>query len=137
MEWCGVVVWWWGQLTPSCVHLLPSRPPTPSGCCLKVFKGTKQVKSEKSPLLRKEKVKKRKFPMLCTPPSRPPTPSGGCEDCSKSLKVFKGSKQVKSEKSPLTLSCLHLLVAYLIFVIFLHKQNFWRIFTPKNANFSR
>ena len=28
--------------------------------------------------------------------------------------------------------------AYLIFVIFLHKQNFWRIkFTPKNANFSR
>ena len=28
--------------------------------------------------------------------------------------------------------------AYLIFVIFLHGQNFWRIeFTPKNANFSR
>ena len=27
---------------------------------------------------------------------------------------------------------------YLIFVIFLHKQNFWRLkFTPKNANFSR
>ena len=27
---------------------------------------------------------------------------------------------------------------YLIFVIFLHWQNFWRIkFTPKNANFSR
>ena len=66
-EWSGLV-WWWGQLTPSCVHLLPSRPPTPSGCCLKVFKGTKQVKSEKSPLLRKEKVKKRKFPKLCTPP---------------------------------------------------------------------
>ena len=80
------------------------------GCCLKVFKGTKQVKSEKSPLLRKEKVKKRKFPMLCTPPSRPPTPSGCCEDCSKSLKAFKGSKQVKSENSPLTLSCLHLLI---------------------------
>ena len=31
-----------------------------------------------------------------------------------------------------------LLSAYLIFVIFLHWQNFWRIkFTPKNANFSR
>ena len=28
--------------------------------------------------------------------------------------------------------------AYLIFVIFLHGQNFWRIkCTPKNANFSR
>ena len=28
--------------------------------------------------------------------------------------------------------------AYLIFVIFLHEQNFWIIkFTPKNANFSR
>ena len=28
--------------------------------------------------------------------------------------------------------------AYLIFVIFLHWQNFWSIkFTPKNANFSR
>ena len=28
--------------------------------------------------------------------------------------------------------------AYLIFVIFLHWQNFWKIkFTPKNANFSR
>ena len=27
---------------------------------------------------------------------------------------------------------------YLIFVIFLHGQNFWKIkFTPKNANFSR
>ena len=27
--------------------------------------------------------------------------------------------------------------AYLIFVIFFHRQNFWRIkFTPKNANFS-
>ena len=27
---------------------------------------------------------------------------------------------------------------YLIFVIFLHSQIFWRIkFTPKNANFSR
>ena len=27
---------------------------------------------------------------------------------------------------------------YLIFVIFLHGHNFWRIkFTPKNANFSR
>ena len=26
---------------------------------------------------------------------------------------------------------------YLIFVIFLHRQNFWRVeFTPKNANFS-
>ena len=28
--------------------------------------------------------------------------------------------------------------SYLIFVIFLHGQNFWRIkFTPKNSNFSR
>ena len=28
--------------------------------------------------------------------------------------------------------------SYLIFVIFLHEQNFWRIkFTLKNANFSR
>ena len=48
------------------------------------------------------------FPNLCTPPSGPLTPSGCCEDCSKSLKVFKGSKQVKSVKTPLTLSCLHL-----------------------------
>ena len=32
----------------------------------------------------------------------------------------------------------YLLGSYLIFVIFLHRQNFWIIkFTPKNANFSR
>ena len=32
----------------------------------------------------------------------------------------------------------YLLGSYLIFVIFLHGQNFWIIkFTPKNANFSR
>ena len=42
MEWIG------GVVGPADSELCtpPSRPPTPSGCCLKVFKGYKQVKSE-------------------------------------------------------------------------------------------
>ena len=39
--------------------------------------------------------------------------------------------------SPVMSTWVHI-TSYLIFVIFLHGQNFWRIkFTPKNANFSR
>ena len=37
-----------------------------------------------------------------------------------------------------TIVIVFLIHPHLIFVIFLHRQNFWRIkFTPKNANFSR
>ena len=46
-------------------------------------------------------------------------------------------KSWKSEWE-ITETNMHVSNSYLIFVIFLHGQNFWRIkFTPKNANFSR
>ena len=60
-----------------------------------------------------------------------------CEDG----KQIEAHKVVLPSSSPLFGEILQRsknLHPYLIFVIFLHWQNFWRIkFTPKNANFSR
>ena len=56
---------------------------------------------------------------------------------SPSVSALTRDGQVEEAKDPLAhLKSTH--HPYLIFVIFLHMQNFWRIkFTPKNANFSR
>ena len=50
--------------------------------------------------------------------------------------MIERKKKIKDDKSRAGVVVLFIYIAYLIFVIFLHRQNFWRIkFTPKNANF--